>query len=115
MNCLAAPDPGSILKCAQMGSRCQTVHDKVHPDLRESRDPRKGSVSAHTVSYLQVLDSVTTKPYCLVYFHTGCTGRRRDLEFLQRLLSNCPSRYQSNLTNVYSVHASTIHKVSVNM
>ena len=66
-----------------------------------------------TLLYPQVLDSITTKPYCLVYFHTGCTGRRRDLEFLQRLLNNCPSRYQSNLTNVYSVHASTIHKVGV--
>eukprot|EP00116_Pleurobrachia_bachei_P009352 sb/3469614/ len=38
--------------------------------------------------YVQVMDSLTTKPYCLVYFHTGF---------------------------VHSVHASTIHKVNSNV
>ncbi|KAL5265232.1 hypothetical protein ACHWQZ_G006103 [Mnemiopsis leidyi] len=59
---------------------------------------------------IQVMDPTTTRSYCLVYFHTGCTGPRKDLDLMQKVFNNSPLRYRTNLKALYSVHASRLQK-----
>ncbi|XP_063676460.1 ganglioside-induced differentiation-associated-protein 2-like isoform X2 [Bolinopsis microptera] len=59
---------------------------------------------------IQVMDPTTTRPYNLVYFHTTCTGPRKDLDLIQKVFSNSPLRYRTNLKALYSVHASRLQK-----